>query len=154
MRARRRDHVAVGVRAELSRGRGPTFKEPQREVREPRAVIGRRQQHDAAELARPLQRERAAHHDGAHAVADEMELLDSGVVVELAGLGREQSRMHLDRAAQAWIAPVEGAVTLSRQATPERLEQHRVRSVPMHEENGFVCHHGMLALARRPGNCH
>src|SRR6185295_13599036 len=98
----------------LFRGGRPPTKEPQGKVREPCAVVGRRQQHDAAELARPVYRKRAAHHDGAHAVADKMKPLDSVVVVELFGLGRELCRVLPDRAAQAWIAPIDGAIALSR----------------------------------------
>jgi hypothetical protein len=43
--------------------------------------------------------------------------------------------------------PVDSAIALSLQATTEWLEQHRVRSVPMHEENSFVCHNERLARA-------
>jgi protein-L-isoaspartate(D-aspartate) O-methyltransferase len=45
---------------------------PQRQVRQPGTAIGRREQHDATKLPRPPHRERAAHDNGSHAVADEI----------------------------------------------------------------------------------
>src|SRR5262245_12003725 len=48
--------------------------------------------------------------------------------------------MRLDRAAQAPIAPVDRAEALPPQGAPQWLEQHRMRSVPMDQDDGFGCH--------------
>jgi hypothetical protein len=84
------------MRAKLRRPYQTPAEEPQREVRQPSTAIRRCEQHDATELSRPSHRERAAHDDGAHAVADEMEPRDTGVLVELPCFGREPRRMRLD----------------------------------------------------------
>src|SRR5690242_13814149 len=133
--------------AELSRRSGPPPKEPQGKVGEPGTAVGRRQQHDPPQLARSLHRERTAHHDGTHAVPDKMKPLDACVLVELSRFGRKLCRMLLDRAAQTWITPTDGAIALSRQRAPERLEQHGMCSMSMHEENGFAGHLERLARA-------
>src|SRR5262249_59015486 len=74
-----------------------------------------------------------------------MEPLDAGVFVDLPCLGREPRGMRLDRSAQTSVAPVHCAKALALQRAPERLEQHRVRSVSMHQDDGFACHpHGRL----------
>src|SRR5262249_3042112 len=86
---RRREpvHVTVSVRAELHCGEETLAEQAQRQLGELRPAIGRREQHDAAELSRPPHRERAPHDDGPHAVADEMKPLDARILVEFLGLG-------------------------------------------------------------------
>ena len=147
-------HVAVGMRAKLRGRHQAPADEPQRDIGEARAAIGRREQHDAPELARPADRKRPPHDDGAHAVTDEMEPRDRGVGVELRGLGGKPRRMRLDRSAHARIAPVHRAKALSRQGAAQRFEQHGGRCVPMHEQDGFACHPRRLALAPSVSNSH
>ena len=117
---RRREpvHVAVGMRAKLRRCDESPTQEPQRKVRQPGATIRRRQQHDATELSRPSGRERAPHDDSPHAVADEMESLDTAVVVKLLCFGGEPRRMRLDRSPKTSIRPVHRAKALSLQGAP------------------------------------
>lgn len=71
------------MRGKLRRHDETPAKEPQRQVRQPGTAIRRREQHDATQFSRPRPRERAPHDDSAHAVADEMEPLDAGVLVQL-----------------------------------------------------------------------
>src|SRR5689334_20233930 len=82
-----------------------------------------------------------------------MQALDSDVVVELPELGGELCRMRLDRAAQACIVPTDSAIALPRQATSQRLEQHRVCSVSMYEDDSFLCHGRRLARHCGSSNC-
>src|SRR5262249_226876 len=69
----------------------------------------------------------------------EMQPRDANVLVDLLCLGPEQRRMPLDRSAQTSVAPVHRAEALPLQGAPQRLEQYRVRSVPMHQDDGFAC---------------
>src|SRR5439155_22167204 len=90
----------------------------------------------------------------AHAVADEMQAPDICVLVQFSSLGRQLCRVRLDRAAQAAIAPVDCAEPLPLQGAPHWLEQHRVRSMSMHQDDGFACHDEEAKLFSIPGEPH
>ena len=102
------------MRAKLGCRDQTPAEEPQRKVCQLAAAIRRRKQYDTTELSRPSHRKRPPHDDGSHAVADEMEPLDGGVLVEPLCLGCKPRRMRLDRSPHAPIAPVHGVKSLSR----------------------------------------
>jgi len=88
-------------------------------------------------------------------VADEVKPGNAGIVVKFRCFRRKPRRMGLDRSPQTSVAPVDGAKPRSLQCAPQRLEQHGVRSVPMHQNDSFAGHSGRLARARErhPWGC-
>jgi len=119
-------HVAAGMRPRraLDRGGGPAPKEPQREVREPRAWLGvapaaRRASLRAAAIASacaPRWRPCCGRRECSRSTV----VSSSRLLWPCGELCRMRRR---DRAAQACISPSDRAIALSRQATSQWLER-------------------------------